>query len=302
MSPNRVWSSVTGAFSGLGGLSQAWKRDASQQSATKPLQQRPGKSRAVIPAVIVGAAVLIGIVAYVWFSGQSQPADTLANLQVAVDRNGNEITAKFPQTTDTAKLIAALPYLIKLKVTALDLSNSQIVTLPSLQGLGSLTKLNLHGSQVTTLLSLRGLTALRELDLSQTKLTTIPSLQDQAALQKLDLSYSGITTLPSLDGLTSLRELNLSHTNVAAMPPLEGLTELRELDLTDTNVTSLPGIQALANLHVTPDWLREAPQPAPRTNPCCDGAISSGIARSGHAAHLGRHLGRNRGWNHCRRW
>ena len=267
MSLNRVWSSVTGAFSGLGGLSQAWKRDAPQQSASKPLQQRSGKSRAVIPAVIVGAAVLIGIVSYVWFSGQSQLADMLANLQVAVDRNGNEITAKFPQTTDTAKLIAALPYLIKLKVTALDLSNSQIVTLPSLQGLGSLTKLNLRGSQVTTLLSLRGLTALRELDLSQTKLTTLPSLQDQAALQKLDLSYSGISTLPSLDGLTSLRELNLSHTNVAAMPPLEGLTELRELDLTDTNVTSLPGIQALANLHVTPDWLREAPQPAPQQTP-----------------------------------
>ena len=89
-------------------------------------------------------------------SGQSQPADALANLQVAVDRNGSAISAKFPQTTDTAKLIAALPYLIKLKVTALDLSNSQIVTLPSLQGLSSLEKLRLHGSQVTTLLSLRG--------------------------------------------------------------------------------------------------------------------------------------------------
>jgi hypothetical protein len=267
MSLSRMRSSVTGAISGMGRLSRTWAGNASRQSATKPLQQRSGKLRAVVPAVIVAAAVLIGIVSYVRFSGQSQPADTLANLQVAVDRNGNEISAKFPQTTDTAKLIAALPYLIKLRVTALDLSNSQIVTLPSLQGLNSLEKLNLHGSQVTTLLSLRGLTALRELDLSQTKLTTLPSLQDQAALQKLNLSYSGITTLPSLDGLTSLRELNLSHTNVAAMPPLEGLTELRELDLTDTNVTSLPGIQALANLHVTPDWLREAPQPAPQQTP-----------------------------------
>ncbi len=267
MPSSRVWSSVIGAFSGMGRLSQAWKRDVSQQSATKPPQQKRGKSRALVPAAIVAAAVLIGISSYVWFSGQSQPADALANLQVAVGRNGNEISAKFPQTTDTAKLIAALPYLIKLKVTALDLSNSQIVTLPSLQGLGSLEKLTLHGSQVTTLLSLRGLTALRELDLSQTKLTTVPSLQDQAALQKLNLSYSGITTLPSLDGLASLQQLDLSHTNVAAMPPLEGLTELRELDLTDTNVTSLPGIQGLANLHVTPDWLRVAPQPAPEQRP-----------------------------------
>ncbi len=103
MSLSRMRSSVTGAISGMGRLSRAWAGNASRQSATKPLQQRSGKLRAVIPAVIVAAAVLIGIVSYVWFSGQSQPADTLANLQVAVDRNGNEISAKFPQTTDTAR-------------------------------------------------------------------------------------------------------------------------------------------------------------------------------------------------------
>ena len=140
-------------------------------------------------------------------------------------------------------------------MTALDLSNSQIVTLPSLQGLGSLEKLNLNGSDVTTLLSLKGLTALRELNLSRTRITALPSLEDLSALQKL-IGYTGLTALPSLDGLMSLRELNLSHTNLASMPPLEGLTGLQELDLTGTNVTSLPDIQDLPNLHVAPDRLR----------------------------------------------
>ncbi len=264
-----VWSSMIRAFSGIGHLPQALRRVRPQHSATKenaargPLRQRPAKARVVIPAIIAAAAILIGGISYFWLSGQGQPLDVLADLHVAVVQSASGISAKFPETTDTAKLIAALPYLTKLKVNALDLSNTQISTLPALQGLGSLEKLSLRGSQVTTLLSLQGLTALRALDLSQTKVTGLPPLQDQTSLEKLDLSYSAIATLPSLDGLTALRELDLAHTNVAAMPPLEGLTGLRELDLTDTAVTSLPGIQELANLHVTPDRLRLPPEPAP---------------------------------------
>ena len=267
MPSESVWSSMIRALSGIGRLPQAMKRAlpprsaATQKAARRPLQQRSAKARVVVPAIIVVVAVLIGGVSYFWFSGQNQRSDALADLHVAVVQNGSGISATFPETTDTAKLIAALPYLAKLKVTALDLSNTQISTLPALQGLGALEKLSLRGSQVTTLLSLQGLTALRELDLSQTKVTALPSLQDQAALEKLNLSYSAITTLPSLDGLVSLRELDLAHTNVAAMPPLEGLTGLRELDLTDTSVTSLPGIQELTNLHVMPDRLRMPPEP-----------------------------------------
>ena len=220
-------------------------------------------ARLAVPAIIAVAAILLAGGAYLWFAGRNQPSQALANMHVAVTHNGNRIEVKFPETTDTAKLIAALPYLARLKVTTLDLSNTQIATLPALLGLAALERLNLHGSQVTALQSLQGLTALRELDLSQTKVTALPPLQELAALERIDLSYSAITTLPSLDGLSALRELNLAHTNVAAVPPLDGLHSLRELDLTDTNVTSLPGVQALPDLHVTPERLRLPPEPAP---------------------------------------
>jgi serine/threonine protein kinase len=267
--PLRIWSSVTKRFFSVGRLSRVWKRGDPRQSAAsenykrKSLRQGRRMARMVVPATIAVLVVLIGGGAsYVWFAEQSKPGNALADLQVAVERNGTQVSAKFPETTDTAKLTAALPYLIKMKVTALDLSNSLIVTLPSLQGLGSLEKLNLRGSDVTTLLSLKGLAALRELDLSRTKITVLPALEDLSALQKLDLGYTGLTALPSLDGLMSLRELNLSHTNLASMPPLEGLTALQDLDLTGTNVTSLPDIQDLPNLHVSPDRLRVPPEPA----------------------------------------
>jgi hypothetical protein len=265
-SPRRAWSLAFARLSSIGRLLPVWKhRDAQLSAASenkrKSLQQKPRMARVVVSVTIAVLLVLIGGASYVWFAGQSRPSNALADLQVAVDRNGSQISAKLPETTDTVKFASALPYLIKLKVTALDLSNSQIVTLPSLQGLGFLEKLNLSGSDVTTLLSLKGLTALRELNLSRTRITTLPSLEDLSALQKLDLGYTGLTVLPSLDGLMSLRELNLSHTDLASMPPLEGLTALQELDLTDTKVTSLPDIQDLPNLHVSPDRLRPPPEP-----------------------------------------
>jgi predicted Ser/Thr protein kinase len=267
-SPRRAWSLAFARLPSIGRLLPVWKhRDAQRSAASenkrKSLQQKPRTALVLVPATVAVLLVLIGGALYVWLASQSRPSNALADLQVVVDRNGSQISAKFPETTDTVKFASALPYLAKLKVTALDLSNSQIVTLPSLQGLGSLEKLNLNGSDVTTLLSLKGLTALRELNLSRTRITALPSLEDLSALQKLDLGYTGLTALPSLDGLMSLRELNLSHTNLASMPPLEGLTGLQELDLTGTNVTSLPDIQDLPNLHVAPDRLRAPPEPPP---------------------------------------
>jgi serine/threonine protein kinase len=255
------------------GLLRARKRPAAQSALASlkagTLSPRRRKSPVIFAAIAAAIVIAAGAFAYLWLPSEDQRLDPLAAQLVRIDRNGSEISAKFPETTDTAKLIAALPYLIKLKVTALDLSNSQIVTLPSLQGLSSLERLDLRGSQVTMLESLRGLTALRELDLSKTKVAAVPSLQDLAALQRLDLSYTALMALPSLEDLTSLRQLNLSHTNVAWIPPLERLTALQYLDLTDTNVTSVPDIQELPNLRVMPERLRLPPEPAatPREQP-----------------------------------
>ena len=159
-------------------------------------------------AVIIAVTIFLGslgLSTYLWFGGQNQPSRALDSLHVIVERSGNEIVARFPKTTDTATLIRALPHLIMLKVTAIDLSATQVVTLPPLRGLTELKKLDLHDSELTTLPSLEGLAALRDLDLARTKVTTLPSLQGLTALRSLDLNDTKVTTLPPLQGLGNLR-------------------------------------------------------------------------------------------------
>jgi hypothetical protein len=246
--------------SGARGVSALWRRLPGLRNApTRGSQRsginlrRPDRARVAIPIIAVIAAAAIGIASYLWFYEPSRPVSALAELNVTVERSGNDISAKFPATTDTAMLMRALPHLINLNVKSIDLSNSQLSTLPSLQGLGFLEELNLRGSQVTSLLSLDGLTALRRLDLAKTKVTSLPPLQDLTSLQTLDLSDTRLTALPSLDALTALQDLKLARTNIATLPSLTRLTALRRLDLQDTKVVNLPQTAGLSELQITPN-------------------------------------------------
>ena len=109
--------------------------------ATRPVEL-------LVPIVATVAALVIGAALYFAIYGRTQPQEALAKLHVAVARNGSEVVAKFPPSTDAGMLAGAIPYLAKLNVTALDLSNSQVKALPSLQALKSLQRLDLHGSEV----------------------------------------------------------------------------------------------------------------------------------------------------------
>jgi serine/threonine protein kinase len=256
---NPALSSRVGAFSDPDRVSALWRRLPGLRNATTRQGQRSGtnlqrphQARVAIPIIVVIAAAAIGISSYLWFYEPGQPASALAELKVAVERNGNDIAVKFPATTDTAMLMRALPHLINLNVKSIDLSNSQVSTLPSLQGLASLEELNLRGSQVASLLSLDGLTALRRLDLAKTKLASLPPLQDLTSLQALDLSDTRLTTLPSLDALTALQDLNLANTNIAGLPSLTRLAALRRLNLQNTNVVNLPQMAGLSELQIIP--------------------------------------------------
>ena len=172
----------------------------------------------MLPIFATVAALVIGAALYFAIYGRTQPQEALAKLHVAVARNGSEVVAKFPPSTDAGMLAGAIPYLARLNVTMLDLSNSQVKALPSLHALKSLQWLDLHGSEVTTLASLDGLASLRRLDLSDTKITTLPPLDDLVALQELNLSDSNVADLPSLRKLTALKVLNLSDTGITRLP------------------------------------------------------------------------------------
>ena len=202
-------------------LVEQW-RDGSGALAGLAVRQRGlwqrGRSSLVLPIVATVAALVIGAALYFAIYGRTQPQEALAKLHVAVARNGSEVVARFPPSTDAGMLASAIPYLARLNVTALDLSNSQVKALPSLQALKSLQRLDLHGSEVTTLASLDGLASLRRLDLSDTQITTLPPLDDLVALQELNLANSNVADLPSVGKLPALKVLNLSGTGIASLP------------------------------------------------------------------------------------
>ena len=187
-------------------------------AARRPGLWQRGRASLVLPIVATVAALVIGAALYFAIHGRTQPQEALAKLHVAVARNGSQVVVRFPPSTDAGMLAGALPYLARLNVTMLDLSNSQVKALPSLHALKSLQWLDLHGSEVTTLASLDGLASLRRLDLSDTKITTLPPLDDLVALQELNLSGSSVAGLPSLRKLTALKVLNLSDTGITRLP------------------------------------------------------------------------------------
>jgi serine/threonine protein kinase len=242
--------------------SRRWPALVSWRDAAVPAWRGLSRETLALAAVAL-AVVLVGVGSlYLYLHGGNR--DRLAALHVALSSDGNSVTARFPETTDSAKFVGALPQLVKQHVTRIDLSNSHVTRLPTLQQLPELQSLDLHGSEVAAVDSLDGLTALRELDLSHTKVVTLPSLEDLTALQRLDLSDTPIETLPPLDSLAALQVLNLSHTNrLTAVPPLDRLTGLRRLNLIDSKVTSLPQSEILRHVLVFPASLVAAPVPAP---------------------------------------
>jgi serine/threonine protein kinase len=231
-------------------------------NAAAPIWQRLSRETLMLAAIAI-AVVLVSI-GSLYLYLHSGKRDQLAALHVTLTGEGNNVTARFPESTDSAMFLRALPQLAKQHVTRLDLSKSQLTTLPPLQQLPDLQSLDLRASDVATVESLDGLAALRELNLAHTKIASLPSLQDLTALQRLDLSDTPIEVLPPLDALGALQELNLSHTNrLTTVPPLDRLTELRRLNLTDSRVTSLPQSETLRHVLVFPAGLVAEPAPAP---------------------------------------
>ncbi|KAF7147231.1 hypothetical protein RHSIM_Rhsim03G0013200 [Rhododendron simsii] len=105
----------------------------------------------------------------------------------------------------------------------LDLSETQVVELPSMSNLKSLHQLYLRGCQ---------------------RLQRVPNLEELTTLEVLDLSGTAITCLPLMDSFTNLRKLLLM-----GCPNLEGFLQMEMLDLLGAKVDQLPyGISNLTNL------------------------------------------------------
>ncbi|KAG5555581.1 hypothetical protein RHGRI_006282 [Rhododendron griersonianum] len=105
----------------------------------------------------------------------------------------------------------------------LDLSETQVVELPSMSNLKSLRQLYLRGCH---------------------RLQRVPNLEELTTLEVLDLSGTAITCLPPMDSFTNLRKLLLT-----GCPNLEEFLQMEMLDLLGAKVDQLPyGISNLTNL------------------------------------------------------
>ncbi len=170
--------------------------------------------------------------------------------------------------TGERSALAAIKKAARTGATELDLSDTQLTTLPpeigqllNLQSLtlydiqlttlppeiGQLLKLQsltLYGNQLTTLPPEIGqLLNLQSLTLSDNQLTTLPPEIGQLLnLQSLILSDNQLTTLPPEIGqLLNLQSLTLYGNQLTTLPPEIGqLLNLQSLDLSDNQLTTLP--------------------------------------------------------------
>jgi hypothetical protein len=240
-------------------------------------------------AFMLMLAVLVLAPIEMQYRGREQAYEALRRLNVSVTERRftvgvmervSGLHAIFPnQSVDNRRIVSAMPHLILLEISGLDisttiknadgvtqlpsfeklpklyflyLSNLSVTELPPFDNLAKLRSLNLkYLKNVKTVPSLNKLSALQALSINLSEVTSLPSLDNLTALEDLDLSSnSKLTALPSLDKLTALRTLNLSNNSMLTeLPSLDKLTALRTLDLSGNSMlTALPPLDSLTNL------------------------------------------------------
>jgi hypothetical protein len=198
----------------------------------------------ILFALALGSAVF-GIPIYL----EKQASDALGELGVSVAKESHLQVARLSAETDNATLRNALPYLMVKGVQVLDLSGSQVSTLPSLQGLTALQALKLRSLKIENFGSLKDLTTLRSLDLGGAEIKNLEPLKGLTALEALDVSFTKVENLEPLKGLSTLQWLSLvGTTKVENLEPLTGLTALQLLHLGRTNVENLEPLKSLTAL------------------------------------------------------
>ncbi len=157
----------------------------------------------------------------------------------------------------------------------LNLLETAVESLPTLQNLHSLEYLNVGNTLMNNLPDLDNLTALKELDCSFINdgldLTELPSLEGLSSLETLNCSDNlNLAELPNLDSLTylknliafncdltqipdlsqldSLEQLEVQSNYLSSLPSLDSLNQLQHLDASDNQLTALPNLENLSNL------------------------------------------------------
>ena len=178
------------------------------------LRPSPWPRLAMLSAPILLILILSGLI--IWLPGYAEERaySNLRGMEIAVTIDGpnNLLIATFSPISDDRTYASALPDLNEVRISDLDLSHSNVTTLPTLPS--SLHALNVSGSKITTLPALPS--TLQTLNISGSEIATLPALP--STLQTLNASGSRITTLPALP--TRLKELNISGSSITTLPEL----------------------------------------------------------------------------------
>ena len=130
--------------------------------------------------------------------------------------------------------ISKLPSQLPSKLWQLDLSGTSITDLSSVPA--SVGVLNLANTRVSDLSSIQRLENLQTLDLSGTPVSNLEVLRNHRSLRSLRLSNSAVVDLSPLKNMQKLKSLELADTNVADLTVLPSLPGLSHVDLSRTRV------------------------------------------------------------------
>ncbi|XVF13710.1 hypothetical protein REPUB_Repub08aG0230900 [Reevesia pubescens] len=136
---------------------------------------------------------------------------------------------------------------------SLNLSNTEVKSLPSLSKLENLRHLLLKGCSFENLPELKGLIHLVELDLTDCKSPAkqLPSLEGLKYLEIINLSgYKALSEIEtSFEHMSWLQVLNLSETQISSLPTLPVPSKLRSLILRNcNNIQTCPKFEILSQL------------------------------------------------------
>ncbi|MDP8321544.1 MAG: COR domain-containing protein [Candidatus Stygibacter australis] len=189
-----------------------------------------------------------------------------------LNENG-DITRISLINTGLNDLNKTINYLKQLKsLSALDLSENDIIDIRYLKKLRNLTSLSLFDNDVRDIRVLELLTNLNELNLgfglkkyiSKTRnsddqtssdsqwdsIRDISPLRGLVKLKSLGLYNNQISDLSPLQGLVNLSSLNLSYNEIIDLSPIQGLVKLNSLELDGNKVNDLSPLQGLINLNL----------------------------------------------------
>ena len=136
-------------------------------------------------------------------------------------------------------------------LTELELRANRISDVSPLKNLTNLAKLRLGANRkISDVSPLKNLTNLKFLDIDSNRISDVSPLKDLPNLTWLDLDDNGISDVSPLKNLSSLTYLDLDGNLLSDVSPLKDLTNLKFLDIDDNYISDISPLSVLINLTV----------------------------------------------------